>query len=134
MGEYIECLIVELFDRKNTHDLSKLKQPEKNIFIEYAPKLKKTEYGSNEYKKYLFEMNKALKHHYQNNRHHPEHHENGIKDMNLVDIIEMLCDWIAATERMKDGDIYKSIEINQKRFSYSDELRQILINTIEYLK
>ena len=53
--------------------------------------------------------------------------------MNLVDLIEMICDWKAASERHADGDIYKSIEINQKRFGYSDELKQILKNTIEIL-
>lgn len=54
--------------------------------------------------------------------------------MNLVDIIEMLCDWKAATLRHADGDIYKSIEINQKRFGYSDELKSIFINTIKCIE
>lgn len=54
-------------------------------------------------------------------------------NMNLIDIIEMLCDWEAATKRHKDGCIYKSIEHNQQRFGYSDEIKQILINTIHFL-
>ena len=54
--------------------------------------------------------------------------------MNLIDIIEMLCDWLAATERHQDGDIYKSIELNQKRFNYNNELKIVLINTINYIK
>jgi hypothetical protein len=37
-------------------------------------------------------MAPALKHHYENNRHHPEHFKNNIDDMNLIDLIEMLCD------------------------------------------
>jgi len=49
--------------------------------------------------------------------------------MDLLDLVEMLCDWKAATERHKDGDLLRSIEQNQKRFLYSDELKQILINT-----
>ena len=53
--------------------------------------------------------------------------------MNLIDVIEMLCDWKAATMRHADGDIKKSIEINQKRFGYSDELKAILLNTIEFM-
>ena len=54
----------------------------------------------------------------------------GLDGMSLMDIIEMLCDWQAATLRHADGDILKSIEINQKRFKYSDEMKQILLNTI----
>ena len=52
--------------------------------------------------------------------------------MNLVDLIEMLCDWKAATMRHNDGDIMKSIEINQERFGYGDEIKQIMINTVKY--
>ena len=57
-----------------------------------------------------------------------------VDKMNLVDIIEMFCDWKAATLRHGDGDIMKSIEINAKRFNMSDELKQILINTVEILE
>lgn len=53
--------------------------------------------------------------------------------MTLIDLLEMLCDWKASSERHTDGDIYRSIEINQSRFGYSDELKTILKNTIDYL-
>lgn len=53
-----------------------------------------------------------------------------IRGMNLISLLEMLCDWKAATLRHNDGDIRKSIEINQRRFGYSDELKQILLNTL----
>jgi len=76
-------------------------------------------------------MKIALDHHYAENRHHPEHFENGIQEMNIVDICEMIADWKAASLRHADGDIMKSIEINQKRFEYSDELKSILINTVK---
>lgn len=56
--------------------------------------------------------------------------DRGILGMSLLDLTEMLCDWKAATMRHNDGDIRKSIEINQKRFGYSDELKQILLNTL----
>lgn len=75
-------------------------------------------------------MGVALEHHYKNNRHHPEHFKNGIEGMTLVDLCEMISDWKAATLRHDDGDILKSIEMNQQRFGYTDELKQILINTV----
>jgi len=50
--------------------------------------------------------------------------------MNLIDVIEMFCDWKAATLRHADGDILNSIKINKKRFGMSEQLCRILINTI----
>jgi hypothetical protein len=126
---FINKLQQHLYDRANRHDSSKLYEPEKSIFDEYTPKLATSTYGSEEYKEFLKNMKVALDHHYQENQHHPEHFENGIKDMNLVDLCEMIADWKSATLRHNNGDIYKSIEINQNRFDYSDELKQILINT-----
>lgn len=55
----------------------------------------------------------------------------GINGMTLIDLIEMMCDWKAATLRHADGDIYKSLEINAERFKYSPQLKQILKNTID---
>jgi hypothetical protein len=130
VGSRLNSVMVGLSIRIALHDASKLVSPEREIFDEYTPKLRDTTYGSDEYNGYLKEMKVALDHHYANNRHHPEHFENGIKDMILIDIIEMLCDWKAATLRHADGDILKSIEHNQKRFGYSDELKKILENTV----
>jgi len=130
---FMYVIIDLLTDRLINHDKSKLVNPELDVFVEFTPKLKESTYGSDEYKEFLKGMQLALKHHYENNRHHPEHFENGIRGMNLVDIVEMFCDWKAATLRHNDGDISKSIEINKKRFNYSDDLEQIFKNTIELL-
>lgn len=126
----LTTMAVKLLGRAKMHDLSKLSPPEVEIFTEYTSKLRGTTYGSDEYKEMLKEMKPALDHHYSYNRHHPEYHRNGIKDMNLIDIMEMFCDALAAVQRHQDGDIKKSIEINQKRFNYSDDLKSILLNSI----
>ena len=75
-----------------------------------------------------------LDHHYKHNPHHPEHHEAGVNGMTLIDLVEMFCDWLAAVERHADGDIFKSIEINTKRFNLSQQLVDILINTAKLFK
>ena len=54
--------------------------------------------------------------------------------MNLIDVLEMIVDWKSSSLRHNDGDIFKSIETNQKRFGYSDELKSILINTAKWLE
>jgi DNA-binding response OmpR family regulator len=59
----------------------------------------------------------------------------GLNGMDLLDLMEMMADWKASTLRNKDGDISKSLEINKKRFGISDQLFDILNNTINrYLK
>ncbi len=132
-GSYINDIGACLGVRANAHDTSKLRSPEKEVFDEYTPKLKTLTYGSDEYVEALKGMNKALLHHYEQNRHHPEHFKHGISEMNLMDITEMICDWKAASERHADGDIYESFEINQRRFEYSDEMKQMFINTAKSL-
>jgi hypothetical protein len=127
-------VIVDLLERSEEHDQSKLVSPEVEVFDEYTEKLRGLTYGSDEYKHYLSLLKPALDHHYKNNKHHPEAWENGIQDMTLIDIIEMLVDWVAASKRHLDGDIYRSIEVGQKRFGYSDELKGIFKNTIEYME
>lgn len=127
----LDVIIVELLRRAEEHDKTKLEAPELPIFVEYTPKLVNSTFGGEEYQRFLEEMTPALDHHYAHNRHHPEHFPNGINDMNLVDLLELLCDWKAATLRHADGDINKSIEFSAKRFGISDQLAQILRNTVE---
>jgi hypothetical protein len=124
----------ELGVRATSHDRSKFSPEEREIFERVTPKLKTLIYGSDEYKESLAELGPALKHHYEANRHHPEHFEDGIVGMNLYDIVEMVCDWMAAVKRMKDGDIDKSLEINRKRFGIDDQLYAIIKNTVDALR
>lgn len=123
----------DLCTRGENHDASKLVDPELDTFNEYTPKLKNSTYGTDEYKGYLEGMGAGLRHHYEHNRHHPEHFPNGINDMTLMDLVEMLADWKAATERHADGDVARSLDIQKGRFGISDQLHQVLHNTIEYL-
>lgn len=122
-----------LSERGRVHDESKLFTPEKEAFDEYTPKLRDTTYGSEEYKENLKGLGVALEHHYSNNSHHPEHYEEGVYGMCLLDIVEMLADWYAATKRHNDGDLGASIQKNQDRFGYDDNMRNILTNTARKL-
>jgi hypothetical protein len=127
--ELLFIVINNLEERAYTHDQSKLGPVEKPIFDAVTPKLRGLTYGSEEYKASLAEMKPALDHHYAHNAHHPEHHPNGVNDMSLLDVLEMLCDWKAAGERHADGSITRSLEVNKKRFGISDQLQAILTNT-----
>ena len=121
----------DLIDRGLKHDTSKFEEPELSIFAANTHKLGLTEYGTDEYRALLREVQPAIDHHYAKNRHHPENHLNGINDMNLVDLIEMISDWKAATERNKNGNIKKSIEVNKQRYGIDSQLAKILENTVK---
>ena len=125
----LEVIIEHLHNRALHHDESKLSNAEIDGFITYTPKLKASTYGSEEYQTYLKELKPILEHHYRHNRHHPEHFENGYRGMNLVDLLEMFCDWLASTQRHADGNMSTSIELGQQRFDMSDDLAQIFKNT-----
>lgn len=128
--KFLYKFIEELDKRARDHDLSKLEEPEASILGKYTPELAKVEYGSEEYEELLVKVQPAIEHHYANNRHHPEHWPNGIEDMTLVDLVEMLCDWKAATQRNKNGNIRKSVEHNAQRFNMSEQLEKIFENTV----
>lgn len=121
---------VELLLRGEVHDLSKFSTEEVQAFVEFTPKLKGSTYGSEEYKGFLRDMKPALDHHYANNRHHPEHFgDEGLGGMTLFDVLEMFLDWTASSRRHADGDIMRSIDINEKRFGMSEQLAKIFRNT-----
>jgi len=117
-----------LMRRGQKHDRSKFGQLEIEIYEIYVPKLASTEYGSFEYHQHLAEMGKALKNHYEQNPHHPEHFENGIYDMTLFDLLEMLCDWMAAAQRSQ-----RPIDMDAlcQRFDIDQRTRAILEKTVE---
>lgn len=131
--KYIRFFTDKLTTRGVNHDASKLESPEVEIFAEHTDCLKDLIYDSAEYKEHLAAMKPALDHHYATYRHHPEHFQNGIDDMNLIDLVEMFADWKASSERQKDGNLLLSIEKNAKRFNISAQLKQILINTAKTL-
>lgn len=129
VSHYISLIVKELLDRAEKHDNSKMEPGEVEYFDKLTPMVNSVTYGSDEYKAFLETLRPALAHHYSLNRHHPEHHKGGIEGMDLVDLVEMLCDWKASTLRQQDGDILASIDKNQSRFKYGDELSKILVNT-----
>lgn len=134
VGHFMTDVIRELTTRSVEHDYSKTQPPEVDGFDRATAQLSSMAYGSPEYAASLAELQPTLAHHYAHNRHHPEHFgQRGINGMTLADLVEMLADWRASTERMGGtGDLRKSIEINAKRFGIDPQLAGILINTAEH--
>lgn len=142
VGHFIGLAVTDLRRRRMWHDDSKLAEPELSAFDEATPKLAQLEYGSEEYKASLRELKPALEHHFEHNDHHAEHFANGVNGMTLMAVIEMLCDWRAASERTKqrtdDPEKVKSFEsglqYNYDRFGIEPQLAEIMTNTARALE
>ena len=133
VNRLIHLMIRELLDRADRHDDSKLESPELEAFTVVNHELSGLTYGSPEFNESKKKLGPALSHHYANNSHHPEHYKRGISDMNLIDLLEMFCDWKASGMRHNDGNLLKSIEINAARFNIPSELKDILENTAKLI-
>jgi len=126
VAQLLAPIVGEIAERAAVHDASKLEDPEKAVFDRVTSLLATTTYGTDEYRAQLASMGNALQHHYRENRHHPEHYQRGIGAMTLGDLLEMLADWKAATERHADGSLNGSIRQNLYRFNIGDQLAEIL--------
>ena len=127
-------IVMRLIERARVHDASKLVEPEKSGFDKITERLKDCEYGTEAYRAALIEAQETIDHHYAVNSHHPQHYPNGIAGMSLLDIVEMFCDWKAASERMANGSLKQSIEVNKNRFNAGDLLMEIFENTRQELE
>lgn len=124
-------ILSNLAFRMANHDQSKYTNDEYDLVIG-KPYLDTLDYNSLEYKEGLNKVKDAVKNHYRANSHHPEHYKNGILGMSLIDLIEMLCDWKAASNE-HGSTIHESIQRNIERFNLSDEMQKIMLNTVNEL-
>ncbi len=121
----------QLKERADNHDNSKYDKEEKEVF-ESIDNIKREDFDS--YEEYYNctkpLIQKALDHHYAKNRHHPEHFEHSVEDMNLLDILEMVVDWdSSASCRGTELDTDYSF----KRFKITPQLQKIILNTLKIL-
>jgi Family of unknown function (DUF5662) len=125
----IDAFMAAMLERSRVHDASKLGAEEKPAFDAILPLLPGVAYGSPEYEALVRRMGPALDHHFRANSHHPEHHGAAwIAGMDLFDVVEMLCDWIASAAR-NPGDGVR-LDYNVKQFRIEPQLASILANTL----
>lgn len=127
----IYVLINGLNERAINHDKSKLEEPEFSLWkkMDQEPRYP---YGSPEYKDKVKRYSKLFDMHYEKNPHHPEHFQNGISDMTIIDLAEMMCDWISYKDNIRVTEAIEIVEKQSARFGYSDEIKNLLINTLLY--
>lgn len=127
--KHMNTFVQLLLKRAINHDKSKLEEPELSWWKE-MDKEPRYPYGSEEYKQKIKRWDKVFKHHYKYNRHHPEHYEYGISEMTLVDIVEMMCDWLGYKDTITISEALKVCDEQMKRYDIPDDIRQIIFNTL----
>ena len=132
--EHLEEIISELKKRGYAHDRTKFQALEFDSFVSTRDKFKRANYGSKEYKECVDLVRPAVDSHHQKNRHHTGFHKNGINDMTLIDIIEMICDWRAAARRSPDKAFADTLDYAYKKYGVNEQLRKIMENTFKSLR
>lgn len=127
--KHINTFVQLLLKRAINHDKSKLEEPEISWWKE-MDKEPRYPYGSEEYKQKIKRWDKVFKHHYKYNRHHPEHYEYGVSEMTLVDIVEMMCDWLGYKDIITISEALKVCDEQMRRYNIPDGIRQIIFNTL----
>lgn len=130
---FMEQVTADLAKRARLHDSSKLNPPEWEGYAEMIAELKGLEYGSLAYRAVLLRHRDTVQHHYTANDHHPEHFEGGVSEMNLIQLVEMFCDWKAASTRNSDT-LADSLESSCNRFGIDGLLKKVFKNTIRDLQ
>lgn len=131
--KYLYKLSQELEIRAVAHNLSKLGIDEFIGFIAINKVAREHPYGSKDYKASLKD-NDVIDLHFSKNQHHPEHHNNYVIGMGLVDIIEMVCDWKSASITYGKTTLSEALEIQIERFGLTKEqlyLIKLIIEEIE---
>jgi len=151
-----------LRQRGLAHDRTKLEAFEFDAFVKTRPEFKKANYGTPEYEACTEAIKPAIDHHYANNRHHTAHRrfvcngcfteydtepdrcdrcgysqfqeETGIEAMTLVDLLEMLADWAAASRRSPDVELEDTLDDAFARYGINPQLARIIRNTIRELR
>lgn len=111
--------------RADVHDISKLSLEEFRGFVEVNQIARQHPFGSKEYKESLKD-NDVIDLHFSRNSHHPEFYPNGIDDMSLLDVIEMICDWKAASETYGQTSFTDALVIQADRFKLDDKQQWLI--------
>jgi hypothetical protein len=136
VAKYLIQFAQELQNRSLVHDDSKFGPEEFPIYASMFDEFAKHPFGTPGYEAAKEAIKVAVDKHHSLNRHHPEHHVDTVRGMDLVDLLEMLCDWKAATMNhpKAPGNMIRSLDHAVKKYNISPELATVLMNTIENYK
>jgi hypothetical protein len=129
----------EIRERGSRHDNSKLSDMERP-HLEQQPttiKVQKVcetdDSCTEEYDNALTAFHVGMIQHYKNNDHHIEHFQKGVYDMNLVQLLEYVCDVVARAEE-SNLPISDMIKMTSTIHENDPVLYEILMNTVPLIQ
>lgn len=129
---YLMQLVIELHSRALLHDSSKLMPPELEGYAGLSDAVRGLKYGTEEYRAAFAPFKSIIQHHYEANDHHPEHFAGGVSEMNLLQIVEMVADWKAASMR-NSKTLTETLDASFQRFGIDAQLAAVIRNTATFL-
>ena len=143
VAEVLIAFAKKLLDRAIKHDASKLEEPEKSHYIEpvYALNTEEVPYGSDRYKELTKQMGNGWEHHKLTNDHHIEFFvpysvqtlNDPMRAIDLFALIEMMADWIAASQR-RDNSPAKALDFMKEKYRIDEQVEAIIRNTLAMWK
>ncbi len=127
---WMQQFAITLLRRAENHDNSKLKSPEFELW-EQMDSEPKYAYGTKEYFEKMDRYRPLFELHWKNNRHHPEHFERSYDDIDLIDILEMICDWLSYKDNLTYTQASELVSMQCERYNFSEELRELILNTLK---
>jgi hypothetical protein len=128
----------ELVKRMYCHDNDKISDDIIfDVYEEYNSKLRAEKYDSPMFKEYARIMHPGVVRHTSKERHHFYDRNNPMenKEVDLIDLIEVLSDWVGATQRDKNINIESALEHNFNKYNIPEDFRTLMMNTyINYLR
>lgn len=121
---YLLRLAHRLEERALTHDLSKFQLDEFAGFVKINQIARERPLDSPEYK--ASTQAEAVRLHWSRNSHHPEFYPGGISEMSLLDLVEMVIDWWAASETYNQTTLAESLPIQRERFKMTKEQYRLI--------
>ena len=125
----INEIAIQVIKRSIKHDDSKFESPEKEELDKVVPIIKQGKDAPN-YKQAKLGAKNLMKIHFSKNSHHPEFYKNGVDEMNLLDLVEYLSDMKVESKENLEEILLK----NSKKYNWSDQLLNIMKNTIQILE
>lgn len=125
----LRAVAYELMRRADLHDQSKLSLDEFEGFAKINKVGREHDYGSDEYYAALKAVEpNPIPLHYSRNDHHPEFHAK-ITDMEFPELVEMVCDWYAASVAYGKTSFQNSLTVSFGRWAFTDG-QKFLINSL----
>jgi hypothetical protein len=130
----LNICIIDLVKRSQTHDLDKIFDIEQNIVYEkHFSKIKKFEFGSQEYIEYHNQyFNHASFLHSQND-HHYYSKFNTQTTPNLIDLLEAIIDINASNKQYSQKGIDATLEICKQKGIFEIDIKEYVSNTLKMI-